>query len=156
MPLTDVRNHRILEIGLVQENGLCGQRKKVDDRRASEAQSLGRHVQLEHLAALGALEVGDQKDDLDTRAEASLLQCLQSVEVEEKELLRKGEIFLQDAVTGKGLPRIGQKRFVVLKSHRPQTASGQGDRQFARVGREISDQNLGRVVAKQLVKGVDE
>src|SRR6266446_3030181 len=91
---------------------------------------LRRDIQLEHLAGLGEFETGDQEDDLDSRPEASLLQCLEAVEIQKKELFREREIFLQEAVTREGMPRIGQERLVILKSNRAQGTRGEHDRRF--------------------------
>src|SRR6266487_938868 len=130
VPSAHIRNHGIFEVRLIQEDGLRGQGEEIDDGRTPQTQGLRRDVQLEHLAALGAFETGDQKDDLDSRSETSFLQCLESVKVQKKELFREREIFLQEAVTREGMPRIGQERLIILKSNRAQGTRGEHDRQF--------------------------
>ena len=151
-----IRNHRIFEVRLIQKDGLRGQGEQIDDGRTPQTQSLGRDIQLEHLAALGAFETGDQKDNLDSRPETSFLQCLESVKVQKKELFREREIFLQETVTREGMPRIGQERLIILESNRAQGTCREHDRQFPRIGCQVADQNLRATVAEQLVKGVNE
>ena len=87
-------SYGILVPSLVQMNGFGGVGKKIDHRRAIQAESLGGNAQFEHLLTVGSLIRRNQEDHFGARSETGLGKLLQARELDEEEFFRKCEIFL--------------------------------------------------------------
>src|SRR4051794_32659414 len=111
-----VRHDRVLILPLIQQNRLSGLIEKIDDRRAPEPKRLIRDPQPQHLLALILVIGADQKDEFRPILEAGRPDFLESHQVEEEELLRKGEVLLQQPVADKRAPRIRQHSLVLTES----------------------------------------
>src|SRR5206468_1083542 len=94
--------------------------EEIDHGNATGTECSGGNAAFQRLAAFGPLEGRDQEDDLRAVAESFGSQAIQSREVEEKELLRKAEVFHDQPVTGEAAPRVRQHALFFRKAHRAQ------------------------------------
>ena len=130
---------------VAERDRLAALRKQVDQRRAAERQ---------RLLADGALQFRQRAvqvdEDLQPVAGGHQGLGVHPRDVEEQELLRKGEVFGEQAEAGEAACRPGQQRLVGREADRLDRAGGHDDRR--RVDRVVGIGDRDRVGAEQFVQ----
>src|SRR4051795_7791556 len=130
-------------------------REKVDDGRREQPERVPGQAEFQRLAAITALEAGNQEPDLGCRTEAGPAKCLKNSNVNEQEFLREAEVLLQQAISAERPARVRQYRVVVVESRGRETF-GRKHKWSGVRARGIARQHPDTVVAEHLVQVVNE
>ena len=98
----------------------------------------------------------DQENELDPLAEAGRADLVEPEEIEEQELLREGEILLQQPVGEKRPPGVRQHALVLGEAHRPERSRQAAEWACASTRRRIAGDDPEAIVAEQLVEREDQ
>ena len=112
-----------------------------------------RNAQFQHLAAVAALEIGKEKQELDLLAEIGGGELFEAGQIQEEELLGKREVFLQQPVAPETAAR---KRAAALRpaGSPPGAETRRQHHALLRRSRQVARHDLEAVVAQQFDEAV--
>ena len=99
--------------------------------------------------------IENEVSDLGAVLEPGGSQRIEAGEVQEEELVRKGEVLVQQTVAGEGAARIREHGVVFVEADRAQRIGRQAQGPDAGAGRGVADQDLVAAAAQQLVERVN-
>lgn len=121
------RQQEVLVLLAIETNRQRVVLEQIDDRRAEQLHVIERRAHA-HDAALADVEAQFEAAHLLEGVFRQRLENVQTVDVDEQELVLEGEIFLQVAIATEGVQRIRNQRFFFGKAHRFHPVAGNLER----------------------------
>ena len=142
-----VGDDAVFEALLLHEDGFGNLLEEVHHGGATEPEGGLGDAQLQGLPAVGAFEIGEEEQQLDLVAEIGGGQPLEAGQVQETELFRKGEVFLQQPVSPETAPRKREQAFVWFETNLAQRARRKNHALPGR-RRQIARHDLNAIIAE--------
>src|SRR5262245_51973948 len=152
----DVRDHLVVVTRVLEKNRLGDMRVEIDDGYAVSAEGPGSDSGLENLAALAALERGDQKNHFRPVPKARGAESVQATQLKEQEFLRETEVLQNQTIPYEGTSGVREHALVAGESDGPQRLRSERNRLHLRFRSGVANDDARTVVAEQLVQGVGD
>src|SRR5262249_18409019 len=149
-----IGNDGVLSLCMGQANRLGTMFKQVYDRSASQLERFRVHRRLQEGGALRALEFIQKNHDFHAIRKRTTENLFESSNIKEKELLRKTEVLLQQAIPLKAGLAVRQDRFITAETHLLNASRSHSDRGPLSILVLAAEQHLADLAEQQFIEPV--